>query len=109
MLSSGTFDSPARFAWFVLWLPWKHSAGSSWVTPHSDDCFLQAYLTSDLHASSLLSSDASGLVNTPMRDCLGVEDACAGYLWYPSARIGLQDPLVMSLAPCRFPIVRVQS
>jgi hypothetical protein len=35
--------------------------------------------------------------------------ACAGYLWYPSARIGLQDPLVMSLAPCRFPIVRVQS
>src|SRR5438874_4823096 len=52
---------------------------------------------------------AAGLVNTPTRDCLGVEDACAGYLWYPSARIGLQDPLVMSLAPCRFPIVRVQS
>jgi hypothetical protein len=26
----------------------------------SDDCFLQVYLTSDLHASPLLSSDASG-------------------------------------------------
>ena len=35
--------------------------------------------------------------------------SCAGYSWHPSARIGLGEHLMLSLAPCRFPRGRVQS
>jgi hypothetical protein len=44
----------------------------------------------------------------PLETSLPLSTLCAGYLWHPSASIGLWEPHMLSLAPCRFLGGRVQ-